>query len=287
MPDLIDLIQKWWKQMLLLTILSVAIVGFITFLKPKQYLAVATAVPASSFGADRSRIFNENVQALYSTLGLSDDLDMIVGTAQLDTVYIAVANELKLDQHFKMKETGGAAIMKATAMLKKNTRVMKSEYGELKVKVWDKDKNLAAPLANAIMDKLQSIHQHLQSEGNRNAVSGLRAGQNMIQDQIDSLKQILMVSTFPAGETDIYSARINVLTEQRNKYEKLVAEYELMIETKPPVLISVEKARVPEWPDRPKKLSILVATAVLAFLFSLLAAILLERRKLSVRDTRS
>ena len=43
---------------------------------------------------------------------------------------------------------------------------MRSEYGELKIKVWDTDKNLAPQLANAILDKLNSIHQSLQAANN-------------------------------------------------------------------------------------------------------------------------
>jgi hypothetical protein len=135
MPDIFDLLARWWKQMFAVMFLSLLAVGIITYLKPRKYLSVATAVPASSFASDKAKIFNENIEALYSTLGTPDDLDMIVGTANLDTVYIAVAEQLNLAQHYKMKEEGGAAIEKAASLLKADTKVMKSEYGELKVKV--------------------------------------------------------------------------------------------------------------------------------------------------------
>ena len=51
--------------MLAVVILSVAVIGTITFLKPRQYLSVSTAVPASSFAADKSKIFNENIVGIY------------------------------------------------------------------------------------------------------------------------------------------------------------------------------------------------------------------------------
>ena len=69
MPDITDLIKRWWKQMFAVCMLSLLAVGVITFLKPRQYLSVATAVPASSFASDKSKIFNENIQTLYSALG--------------------------------------------------------------------------------------------------------------------------------------------------------------------------------------------------------------------------
>ena len=162
--------------MFAVVILSLLAIGIITFLKPRQYLSVATAVPASSFAADKSKIFNENIQALYSTLGTPDDLDMIVGTANLDTVYLAVTDEYNLFDHYKISEKGTAARTKAALLLRHNAKVMKSEYGELKVKVWDTDKDLAPQLANAIMDRLQTIHQNLQSAGNEATLKGLMTG---------------------------------------------------------------------------------------------------------------
>src|SRR5437870_1502018 len=125
MPDLIDLIAIGWKRILAVMLTALIVVGVITFIRPGKYLSVATAVPASSFASDKSRIFNENIEALYSTLGTADDLDMIVGTGNLDTVYWAVASQFNLQNHYKMKEEGDAAIAKAASLLKANAKVLK------------------------------------------------------------------------------------------------------------------------------------------------------------------
>ena len=266
MPDIIDLIKNWWKQMFAVVILSLLAIGIITFLKPRQYLSVATAVPASSFAADKSKIFNENIQALYSTLGTPDDLDMIVGTANLDTVYLAVTDEYNLFDHYKISEKGTAARTKAALLLRHNARVMKSEYGELKVKVWDTDKDLAPQLANAIMDRLQTIHQNLQSAGNEATLKGLMMGKEKFQRQADSASV----------------EKKTALQNQVQEYNKLIGQYQLMVDSKPPVLITVEKAKSSNWPDRPRRFQIMIATAVLSLLFALLAALILERRKITL-----
>ena len=96
MPDIFYLVSKWWKQILSIVILSLAAVGTILYLQPVKYLSTTTALPASSYAADKASIFNNNIQQLYPAMGTPDDLDMIVGTAQLDTVYIAVAEEFDL-----------------------------------------------------------------------------------------------------------------------------------------------------------------------------------------------
>ena len=263
MPDFFDVCKNWWKQMMAVIIASLLVVGVLTWLKPKLFLSVATAVPASTYATDKSKIFNENIQALYSALGTPDDLDMIIGTAKLDTVYLAVTDKFNLYDHYKTKERGEAARLKAAWLLKKNTRVMKSEYGELKVKCWDTDRFLSPQLANAILDQLKAMHQDLQNAGNISTLRALTAAKEKLRSRADNT-----------------TAESKASLEQRiNEYDKLIAEYQLIVDSKPPVLITVENAKAASAPDKPKLLQVLLATAALSFVFSLLLAIVLERRK--------
>lgn len=231
--------------------------------QPLQYVSVTTAVPASTYSSDKAKIFNDNVQQLYTALGTPDDLDVIVGTGNLDTVYTVVAQNYNLWDHYKMGEKEAAAISKAASILKKNSKVMKSEYGELKVKVWDTDKELAPQLANSIMDQLQSIHQYLQGAGNEATLKGLTSGRERLKAKSDSAAQEKKI----------------LLEEKLKQYDNLITEYQLVVDSKPPVLVIVEKAKVSDWPDRPRRIQVLMATAVLAFIFSLFLALILEKRK--------
>lgn len=269
MPDIIYLVARWWKKIIWVMVLSLLLVGIITFLKPRQFLSVTTAVPASSFASDKAKVFNENIQALYSNLGTTDDLDMVLGTSKLDTLYLFVTDQFNLFDHYKIKEKGAAARTKAASLLKKNSKVMKSEYGELKVKVWNTDKNLAPQLADAIMERLGNIHAGLQSAGNEATLNGLQYGKKKIELQQDSV----------SGNNESITERKIGLHNRLQQYEKLIGQYQLMVDSKPPVLLVVEKAKASQKPDRPKRIQILVATAVLGFIFALLAALIMERRK--------
>jgi len=253
MPDITALLRNWWKQIFILIVLSLIAISAINFFKPRQYLSVTTAVPASSFIADKSKIFSENVQELYSALGVADDLDRIVGTAKLDTAYLAVTDQFNLYDHYQIK-SGPGARGKAASWLKKNSRVMKSEYGELKISVWDTDPQLAPQLADAIMQQLNNIHSNLQNQENLNTLNAIKKTKEKLSAATDSANQ----------------------TQQLNKLE---AEYQLMIDSKPPALLMVENAKASSCPDRPKWMKSLVTTAVLAFLIGLLLALFLERRK--------
>ncbi len=279
MPDIFYLFSKWWKHILSIVVISLVAIGIILYLRPSKYLSTTTALPASSYAADRASIFNQNIQSLYSALGTPDDLDVIVGTAQLDTPYIAISENLGLAAHYKVKEQGRAAVLKAAFLLKANTRVIKTEYSELKVKVWDKDKTMAPELANAIMNKLQSIHQDLQNSNNFSLIKTLQKGKEKLRAGIDSVTSYLSNAGRDEGNSVAYVTRRQQLLDQEQQYEKLISEYQLIADSKPPVLIILEKARVSDWPDKPRRIPIIVATFLLSLLFALVLALLLEKRK--------
>jgi len=279
MPDLFYLVSKWWKQILAIVVISMVAVSIVLYLMPVKYLSTATALPASSFASDKAGIFSNNIQELYPATGTPEDLDVIIGTAQLDTVYLAVAQQFNLAGHYKVKEQGDAATRKAAYLLKINTKVIRSAYNELKVKVWDGDKTLAPQMANAIIDKLQAIHQDLQSSNNTTLVKSLWAGKEKMQKDFDSINNYLRKAVLDEDLSVNDVARRTSLTSQLQQYEKLINEYQLLVDNKPPVLIIVEKARVTDWPDKPKQLPILVATFILSLLFAFFVTLLIEKRK--------
>src|SRR5437868_9039758 len=112
MPDIFYLVSRWWKQILVIVGLSLLAVGTVLYFIPSKYLSTTTALPASSYLKDKSSIFGNNLQQLYPVLGLPDDLDMIVGTGQLDTPYVAVVKDFNLYDHYRMEEPGDAAVTK-------------------------------------------------------------------------------------------------------------------------------------------------------------------------------
>ena len=278
MPDIFYLVSKWWKQMLIIIVISLLAAVAITFIKPRQYLSVTTAVAANSLSYDKGRIFNSNIQSLYSNIGLPDELDIIIGTAHLDTVYLTVTDQFNLFDHYKISNNDDKRI-KAARLLKKYSRVMKSEYGELQVKVWDTDRNLAPQLANEIMNKLESIHSALQNENNQQALQGLQNAIKKIQISIDSINGLHSSLSSTSQVEDPYVIRRKVLLNQLEEYQKLAGEYQLLTNSGSQVLLVVENARPTSRPDSPKPIRTLIVTAFLSLIFSFFIALVMEKRK--------
>jgi hypothetical protein len=279
MPDPFDLLWRWRRQISFLVVLTVGLTTAIVFLMPRQYLGQATALPAPAYAADKTVVFSQNLQSVYSMLGSQDDLDRILGTAQLDTVYDVVANQWHLASHYDLNNGGRPDLRRSALRLKNKTRVMKGDYGELKVKVWDKDAVYAANLANSIMEKLQQIHQDIQTVNNAMMLATVNseyANKKIEYQRVhDSLSQMQTATT----GAQILLARQASLIQQIEEYENLSGQYQLMVHARPKALVIVEKASPAIKADRPHRAEIIVAAAVLSFLFAFLAAVVLERRK--------
>jgi uncharacterized protein involved in exopolysaccharide biosynthesis len=110
---------------------------------------------------------------------------------------------------------------------------------------------------------LQVIHTNLLSAGNQATLKALIERKEKIQQKSDSMS----------------AERNEMIRSQLTTYEKMIGEYQLIIDSKPPAMITVEKAKPSTRPDRPRRLQIMAATAVLSLLFALLAAVVLERKK--------
>jgi uncharacterized protein involved in exopolysaccharide biosynthesis len=273
MPDLLTIISRWWKMILTITVLVTAVALMILLLQPRQYVSVVTALPASGFATDKARIFNTNIEQLYPSIGTADDLDMVVGTAKLDTLYLALVEEKNLARYYGMEK---AKPLKVAQVLKDNTKVEKSEYGELKIKVWDRNPVMAADLSNGLFARLQKLHQSLQSQGNALVLERLQEQYKQLQDSYTAAPDTARLNGSPA---DLTALKRKNLQEQIAQYEKLIAEYSLMLHTNPQALLMVEAARPAFKADRPRVVQVLLLTMFVSMLFGLLLAVALQSRK--------
>jgi hypothetical protein len=253
MPDLIAVFAQRWKFILGISLLTALVALFASLFSPKEFLSKATALPTNSMVSDKARIFNNNIEALYPEIGTADELDRLEGTAHLDTIFIATAKSLNLAAHYGLP-SNGEEVMKAVLKLKKQSKIARTGYGELQVKVWDENRETAAALANSLMQNIQDIHRELQLQNNRLILQKLK----------DALQQQA------ASDTTSISARIDMAGS--NRYRELIREYELSIQTMPKVLLTVEPARPSLWPDRPKTWQ----TTLLAFLAAIIVTYLVS-----------
>lgn len=290
MADPIGIFIRRWKFIALLTLAATVLALVISLLRPKEYTASATALPSNSLITDKARIFNTGIEALYPEIGTPDELDRIEGSAKLDTIFIHVSKAFDLVPHYQISPSD-EAIYHAANTLKKNTEIRRSAYGELKIQVWDGDAELAANVANALLDALNELHQQVQTVNNKRVLENLKKGLAQKQAQLDSIHADVRnyggPSVNPPNDTllnrqrkQIYSLpSTQLMQEQIAQYQKLISEYELAVGTMPQALIAVERARPSLFPDKPKVLQTVLLAFGASLLFSFLLAAYTENRR--------
>lgn len=267
MPDFFSVLARRWKWILTVTLLATAGALLACLLTPPKYLSTVTALPSNPVMGDKARIFNDNIEGLYNELGSPDELDKIEGTARLDTLFLAAARQFNLPVHYKINDTGTMALYKAASALQKSSKISRTGYGELQLKVWDKNPVLAAALANALLQYLNDIHLHLRTATSR-AV-------------LQRLKQAYAAEPAPGSASDSIATGLPpVKAMSPAVYATLITEYELALKTVPQPLLVVEPARPALKADKPKTLQTVLLVFAASLLFSVLLAFYTEIRKL-------
>jgi hypothetical protein len=276
MPDFLTLFKRWWKMIAGFVLAIAVVTALLLLMQTKQYVSTVTALPATSVNFDKSKIFNDHIQGLYSPIGGPEDIDRILGTSGLDTIYLQLIRENDLVKHYKLT---GAAIPEYAAIkeLRENVEVMKDEYSQLKIMVWDKDKYLAARMANSLFEKYQSLHQRLQGETNERILNNLK--QHQAQLQHEYIRNHDSLGAITVAQRDLVGVRNEALMKELADYERLINEYSLLSNTRPDVLLLVEPARPGFKTERPKLLPTFVMVCFVALLFAILLSLYLDSRK--------
>jgi len=249
-----DQLQASWKRyrsfVLVVVGLPTVAAAVLSALLPNQYLSVATAIPSNARLTDANRLSGNEARELYPVFGESDDLDRIYEICKSSTVSGLLGDRFNLTQHYRLNADKPEDHLKAQKQLVRNTELLKTETGELRVKVWDHDPALAASIANAYLSLTDSIHRRL--------VADLHG---------DALKALADIA--PPDSLRSRISEIDPSTAAAAANRSLLAQ-----RTVPPALMVLDPALPSMKPDRP---DVLLNTlgAFLVSTFAAIAALLL------------
>jgi capsular polysaccharide biosynthesis protein len=220
-----ELIKRKW--MILGCGSTAALVALVVSLVlPKEYLSQASLLPSNSKLMDKQRLFGQNIQELYSAYGNAEDLDRLYATMHSATVIHAVADSLNLSAHYDLdgKKNGKAIAQKK---LEKNIKLQRTEYGELNLRVWDREPARAEQIANALIRRTQQVFDEMYRAFYERSMSSMQqelnadsSGNGMLRNRIREMQFISMnappaffVMEKPYASTEAYRPMVllNVL----------------------------------------------------------------------------
>ena len=168
---------KRWGTVIMIVIVALGLAAIGIFFLPKKYYSNAKIIPTNPVLTDKGRLFNRNIEGLYSIYGTGDDLDRLYALANTESSYRFIGDSFRLFP----KKSSAIAKYKILQKIKKSIELKKTTDGELEIGVWTKDAELSAQMANAMVERIRQANVQYLLDFNRSALS--------LREQNDSAKQ--------------------------------------------------------------------------------------------------
>ncbi len=277
---LIAALQKQWKIIIGFVIVSGIVTSVTVFLVPQYYRSSATIVSANPMLADKARLFNTQIQSLYSYFGNGDDLDRIYGIADLDTTYKALVDEFSLVSYYQLVDDSLPILKrKALLQLRKDLLLQKTEQGQLKIIAWTKDKQLSSKLVNRMVAILQETESGIWQKNYSRSITAILSAITSMQNEYTALADRL--GTANVVQHELIVAQMQTLLEQIKQYKKTNDEFKLALANSPNALYVMESATPASKAERPDKPAVILISLLIAFVFSCFLVLVNDRKNIA------
>ena len=278
--DILTAIKNKWKTIIIIVLLALITATITLFIVPKKYKAQCVSIVQNPLMADKAKLFNNNIQNLYSILGNGDDLDVVYNLSKLDIVYYQLVDEFNLINYYNVEgKTLDIKRRKALLALQEDLKITKSETNLLKVVAYATDASFAAKLANRATALIQFLQEEIWKKSYELIHDHLIVSIDKMEKQIITISDTLRSTQTTDDKKLLLLNKRQTLLDEIQKYRKEAIEFQLMIETVPPALFVIDKSSPSTNIVKPDKLLTLITVFFIALFFAVILALIIERKK--------
>jgi len=188
-----------WKYWVAGAVVLAAVVSIVvSLLMPNVYRSTAVFIPTNPQTADPDRVLEDNVtlRNKLELTGRAEDLDRVITIGESQPVAEAIIKKFDLYKHYKAGPAGDDnADNFVLSEFSSNLSIVHNERDAIELTFSDKDKNMAAAVANAMVYAIDTVNQQLTLENRRTVL-------NLYRTRYESLK-----SDFERSRTELLAAR--------------------------------------------------------------------------------
>jgi capsular polysaccharide biosynthesis protein len=253
-----------WKFIVVFSFASVIIAAGVLYFIPPKYTAITKLLPGNAVLADKARLFNADIQHLYSFFGSGDDLDRLMSMASMDTSLKQVIHAFDLTNYYQIEEKdAGMGMYKTIRQFKKDLSLVKSVNNELEISCAHQNKDTAAAIVNFMAEQTATKMQAIWKQ------QYLKIGESLDSSINDLTKEYNDLAALAANNDAIAKTKMGVLLNQIEQFNKMSIETKMAASTTPAAIIVLEKATPPSKISWPQKAVILPIAALIGCIFSI------------------
>lgn len=308
------LVFIWKKRLTISIITGIATIAavVISLLMTPLYKSTAIVFPAATSTVSFSE--QRNAKASSMDFGEEEQADQLVQILASSRIRNRIVQQFHLFEHYEIDQNDPNKNYKLNKAYNDHIQFVRTRYGSIEISVLDKDRELAAKIANKIVDLIDTVKNEMVQERtipafeiNKRKREMLVNEKNEILAKLDSLSNLGVVSI--EGRANIskayndsknaedramfkqqmemnqkYGATFDGLEELRDekilKLTKFEDSYE-QAESDANTLFNhkfvVESAVVADKKDKPKRMIIVLMAMIGSFVFSVFALLVKER----------
>ncbi len=311
------LIQFIWinrKKLLVFTASAAVVSGVVAFLMTPLYLSTAIVFPAATSSVSFSE--QRNAKAAAMDFGEEEQAEQLVQILQSSRIRDKVVSEFQLMKHYEIDPKGPNKQFKLNEAYNNHISFNRTRFGSITIDVLDKNPELAAKIANKILDLIDSVKNEMIGERtipafkvNERKLFQMKRDRDAILKKLDSLADLGVIaldvrsnlfqayvdSKNPADRAELkkkidinmkYGAMYDGLEYMRNekivKIEDFNNSYEQAesdANTKFNHKFIVERAVKSDKKEKPKRAVIILVSTLAAFFSGLFSLLFWEKYK--------
>lgn len=310
--NLIQFIWKNRKPIIVITGIVGVVAVVVSFLITPLYLSTAIVFPAASSSVSFSE--QRNVKAAAMDFGEEDQAEQLVQILQSSRIRDKIVKKFDLYKHYEISQDDANKHFKLNQAYNGNFTFTRTRYGSIQIDVLDEDPQLAAKMANEVVDLIDTVKNEMIQERtkpafeiNRRKLAQLESTKDSILFILDSLSglgvvsndirsnlyQALVDSKSPGEKAEIkakidmntkYGSRYDALEHTRNELIIKIEDFRVSYEqaesdanTQFNHKFVVEKAVVADKKEKPKRLIIVLVATIGGFVFSVFFLLIRQR----------
>ncbi len=282
MIELINILWEW-KKWIIGACFIAAIAGVtMAYMLPVYYQSTASFMVANPILFERNAMFQvEGGQKPIYQFGGKPDINRVFSIASSSDLSNYLIEKYKLYEHYDIDQSEPLSPYYVSLELGNNFKTIKNEYGAVEISVMDKDKNLAAQMANDIMYKIDEINARIIFDKQRDfhtlfkkEVIEKKAKMNELNDSLRSL-----VNNNPK---DTMSARflreiVESAVDEYNDVQLISNQYNSAINQKVSTLYVLEEAYPALRKAKPIRWMVVASFLISTLLISAILVVLIEK----------
>ena len=221
--ELVAVLYKWRWPIIILTFSAGLISAIIALTLPNYYRATTTFYAASPDLSKPGRIFGYSSFDI-NYYGTRVDVDRLLTIGYSEEIANFLIDSFELYKHYDIDPNSPKGKFRVKNKIADHYKIKKTKYGAIELSVDDKDKYLAAEMANAARDKIDQIARELLRKSQEKLLAtyerNIRERETFLQQLDDSLRNLrIKYGVFdPKSQGEILA---QLITETESKLVEL------------------------------------------------------------------